>query len=87
MFPTVWQYLGYIGNWLCFFFFGFLSIVVVTTEHSYRTMRQNIITGLSRQQYFLSKFYLIVVVSLLAALLCPVWFYHRVPEHGSHLLA
>lgn len=68
MFPTVWQYLGYIGNWLCFFFFGFLSIVVVTTEHSYRTMRQNIITGLSRQQYFLSKFYLIFMVSLFAAL-------------------
>ncbi len=68
MFPTVWEYLGYIGNWLCFFFFGFLSIVVVTTENSYRTMRQNIITGLSRKQYFLSKLYFIIAVSFFAAL-------------------
>lgn len=68
IFPTIWEYLGYIGNWLCFFFFGFLSIVLVTTEYSYRTMRQNIITGLSRQQYFLGKLYLIAAVSLFAAL-------------------
>ncbi|MCO6481091.1 MAG: ABC transporter permease subunit [Phaeodactylibacter sp.] len=66
IFPTVWEYLGYIGNWLCFFFFGFLSIIVITTEYSYRTMRQNIITGLSRRQYFLGKVYFIVAMSLVA---------------------
>lgn len=66
IFPTVWEYLGYVGNWLCFFFFGFLSVIVITTEYSYRTMRQNIITGLSREQYFLGKVYFIVAMSLLA---------------------
>ncbi|MCB9287124.1 MAG: ABC transporter permease subunit [Lewinellaceae bacterium] len=66
IFPTVWEYLGYVGNWLCFFFFGFLSIIIVTTEYSYRTMRQNIITGLSRRQYFMGKVYFILAMSLLA---------------------
>ncbi len=68
MFPTVWEYLGYVGNWLCFFFFGFLAIITITTEYSYRTMRQNIITGLSRRQYFLGKVYFILAMSLLATL-------------------
>ncbi len=68
IFPTVWEYLGYIGNWLCFFFFGFMAIISVTTEYSYRTMRQNIITGMSRRQYFLGKLYWILAVSLFAAL-------------------
>jgi len=68
IFPTVWEYLGYIGNWLCFFFFGFLSIISVTLEHSYRTMRQNIITGMSRGQYFRGKLYFILAVCLAATL-------------------
>ena len=32
------------------FSFWFPVIIIVTTEYSYRTMRQNIITGLSRRQ-------------------------------------
>jgi len=68
IFPTIWEYLGYIGNWLAFFFFGFLAIISVTVEDSYRTMRQNIITGMSRGQYFLGKLYLILAVSAFAAL-------------------
>lgn len=68
IFPTIWEFLGYIGSWLCFFFFGFLSIISVTLEYSNRTMRQNIITGLSRKEYFLGKLYFILALSLGAAL-------------------
>ncbi|TXB66541.1 hypothetical protein [Phaeodactylibacter luteus] len=68
MFPTVWEYLGYIGNWLCFFFFGFLSIIIVTNEYSYKTLRQNIITGMSRKSFFLGKLYFILAISLAATL-------------------
>jgi ABC-2 type transport system permease protein len=97
MFPTVWQYLGYIGNWLCFFFFGFLAIIMVTTEYSNKTMRQNIITGLSRKQYFLSKFYFTVGISLFATLyftLCAliigffnteVIYWHKVWQYGDYI--
>ncbi len=68
MFPTVWGYLGYIGNWLTFFFLGFLSVIIVTMEHSNRTFRQNIITGLSRNEFFKAKIVFILTISLLATL-------------------
>ncbi|MEL6864695.1 MAG: ABC transporter permease subunit [Bacteroidota bacterium] len=66
MFPSVWAYLGYIGNWLCFFFFGFLSVISVTNEFANRTLRQNIITGLSRTDFFVAKFSFILAISFFA---------------------
>jgi hypothetical protein len=66
MFPTVWGYLGYIGNWLTFFFLGFLSVIIVTVENNNRTYRQNIITGLSRSEYFQGKVIFIIVICLVA---------------------
>ncbi len=68
MFPKIWGWLGYIGNWLVFFFLGFLAVLSVTTEFRNKTLRQNIITGVSRTQYFLSKFYFIVAISAVATL-------------------
>jgi ABC-type transport system involved in multi-copper enzyme maturation permease subunit len=65
-FPSVWEWLGYVGNWLVFFLFGFLAVLLVTNEHSSRTLRQNIISGLHRQEFFLSKLYFIAAVSLAA---------------------
>ena len=68
MFPSVWQYLGYTGNWLCFFFFGFLAVYTVTSEFANRTLRQNIITGLSRRQFFLAKLSFILAICGFATL-------------------
>ena len=68
MFPTIWGYLGYIGNWLSFFFLGFLSVIMVTAENSYKTFRQNIITGLSRNEYFAGKIIFILTICLMATL-------------------
>lgn len=62
-FPNVWIWLGYIGSWLTFFFMGFLGVLMVTNEYSNKTLRQNIITGLSRKAYFSSKLYFILAVS------------------------
>lgn len=68
MFPYVWPILGFIGNWICFFFLGFIGVIMVTNERQNKTMRQNIITGLSRKEYFLSKLYFILAVSGVATL-------------------
>ena len=67
-FPGIWSYLGYAGNWLVFFFLGFIVLYTVTSEVDYKTMRQNIITGLSRKDYFLSKFYIVLSLSVFATL-------------------
>lgn len=67
-FPTVWDYLGYAGSWLVFFFLGLISVFIVVNEVSFKTFRQNIIIGLTRRTYFLSKVYSIIAISLLATL-------------------
>lgn len=63
MFPNVWQTLGYVGNWLSYFILGFISVLTVTNEFSNRTLRQNIISGVSRTDFFLSKLYFIIAIS------------------------
>ncbi len=68
MFPNIWIFLGYVGNWLVFFFLGFIGVLAITSEYANKTLRQNIITGVTRQQFFLSKLSLIVFVSLGATL-------------------
>ena len=66
MFPSVWEYLGYIGNWLVFFFLGFTAIISITHEYANKTLRQNIITGLSRKDYFFAKLAWIFSLALAA---------------------
>lgn len=68
MFPNVFDFVGYVGNWLSFFVFSFLAVLTVTNEFSYKTLRQNIISGVSRQDFFLSKLYFLIFISLSATL-------------------
>lgn len=67
-FPEIWGYLAYIGNWLSFFFLGFIGVLSVTTEFANKTLRQNIINGVTRNEFFTGKILLIFTVSLLATL-------------------
>lgn len=71
-FPGIWKWLGWDGNWMVFFALGFLMVYVISIEMSYKTMRQNIITGLTRTEYFLSKLYVLIVFSLFATILYAV---------------
>lgn len=67
-FPTIWGWLGYIGNWMVFFILGFMAVLMVTNEYSNRTLRQNVITGLKREEFFKSKVAFMVTVALVATL-------------------
>ncbi len=64
--PLIWDYLGYAGNWIVFFFLGVLMIYTVTIDVQNKTMRQNIITGMTRTDYFLSKFLITLVLATVA---------------------
>ena len=66
MFPTVWTTLGFVGNWLTFFLFGFLAIITFTNEVSYKTMRQNVITGMTQSAFLSSKLVMILAISFCA---------------------
>ncbi|NJM26386.1 MAG: ABC transporter permease [Bacteroidia bacterium] len=64
-FPDVWQNL----IWFSGFFKIVLAIMVVvsiTNEYSYRTVRQNIIDGLSRWEFLQSKIYTNALLSLMS---------------------
>ncbi|NND31796.1 MAG: ABC transporter permease subunit [Saprospiraceae bacterium] len=67
-FPTIWSFLAYSGSWLAYFFLGFLAIYIFSSEFSQRTFRQNIISGLTREELFLSKIGFLLVISFLASL-------------------
>lgn len=67
-FPDVWQNLVYISG----FFKIVLAIMViisVTNEYTYRTIRQNIIDGMSRWQFLLSKILTNVLLSLMSVVM------------------
>jgi len=66
--PLIWDYLGYAGNWVVFFFLGVMVIYTVTIDATTKTMRQNIITGLSRKEYYLAKFFTVNVLAIAATL-------------------
>lgn len=61
-FPFIWHFNTYVAAWLKFF----LAIVIVSmmaNEYSYGTLKQNLIDGLSKKEFILSKF---LTVTLLA---------------------
>ena len=53
-FPDVWLNLIWVGG-LLKVLLGIMVVISVTNEFAYRTIRQNIIDGLSRWEFLLSK--------------------------------
>jgi ABC-type transport system involved in multi-copper enzyme maturation permease subunit len=66
-FPYIWHFNTYVAALLKFF----LAIVIVSmmaNEYSYGTLKQNLIDGLSKQEFILSKFLTIVLFALCSTL-------------------
>ncbi len=64
-FPYIWHFNTYIAAILKFF----LAIVIVSmmsNEYSYGTLKQNLIDGMSKQEFILSKFLTVVVFSFVS---------------------
>jgi ABC-type transport system involved in multi-copper enzyme maturation permease subunit len=64
-FPDVWQNLFYISGFFKLVL-AFLVVISITNEFTYRTIRQNIIDGMSREQFLLSKIGTNVLLSLMS---------------------
>jgi ABC-type transport system involved in multi-copper enzyme maturation permease subunit len=67
-FPTVWDYQGYVGNWMVSILLGFFMIYTITSEVSNRTLRQSIINGQTRFDYWISKVLVMVSLSIFATI-------------------
>jgi hypothetical protein len=65
-FPYIWHNLTYIAG-LFKFLLAFTIILFICNEFSYRTIRQHIITGMSRESFFLAKLLSTVALSFYAA--------------------
>lgn len=66
-FPYIWHFNTYMASILKFF----LLLVIVSmmaNEYSYKTLKQNLIDGLSKKEFILSKFYTVVVFALISTL-------------------
>ncbi len=64
-FPYIWHFNTYVADFFTFFL-AIIVVSMVTNEFSYRTLKQNLIDGLSKKEFILSKFYFLVTLSLLA---------------------
>lgn len=67
-FVDIWQNLGWLATifkWIP----AFLVIISITLEYSQKTIKQNIIDGLSKKEFLLSKLSLVVFISIGSALL------------------
>jgi ABC-type transport system involved in multi-copper enzyme maturation permease subunit len=66
-FPYIWHFNTYIAAILKFF----LLLVIVSmmaNEYSYKTLKQNLIDGLSKKEFILSKFYTVIVFALVSTI-------------------
>lgn len=66
-FPLAWAMTAYVSSYL-FIIPGFLTIILFTNEFSYKTHRQNLIDGYTRNQFITAKLLGIVSLSLISTL-------------------
>jgi len=62
-FPDIWQNLTYVASFFKIFP-AFLVIITISNEFNYRILRQNIIDGLSKKEWLLSKILFLGTIAL-----------------------
>ena len=67
-FPDVWQNLTYVSG-LFKVILAFMVVISITNEFTYRTVRQNVIDGLSRAQFLISKVLINILLSAMSAVM------------------
>ncbi len=70
-FPIIWHITTFFASQFKFFF-AIVVVSMIGNEYSNKTLKQNLIDGLSKKEFILSKFYTIVFFSLLATVLIAV---------------
>lgn len=65
-FEDIWHNMTYMAS-LAKIIPAFIFLIIVTNEYSFKTLRQNIIDGMTRQEFLLSKLNLAFVYSVISA--------------------
>ena len=66
-FIDIWQNLTWVYK-ACSILLGFIAVISFSNEYSYGTIKQNVIDGLSRKEFLLSKIVFIVLLSGIVSL-------------------
>ena len=64
-FPYIWHFNTYVAAILKFFLL-LVIVSMMSNEYSYKTLKQNLIDGLSKKEFILSKFYTVIAFSLIS---------------------
>ncbi len=67
-FPIIWHLTTFFASQFKFFF-AIVVVSMIGNEYSNKTIKQNLIDGLSKKEFILSKFYTIVFFSLISTVL------------------
>ena len=67
-YPDVWQNITFVAA-IFKIFLGFIMVISIANESNYRTLRQNIIDGLSKREFFLGKILVCCVLAGASTLL------------------
>ena len=66
-FPFIWHWNTYFASTFKIFF-ALVAISMISNEYNYKTLKQNLIDGMSKKEVILSKFYVIVAYSLISTI-------------------
>lgn len=66
-FPYIWHFNTFTASILKFFLL-FVIVSMMANEYSYKTLKQNLIDGLSKKEFILSKFYTVVIFAALSTI-------------------
>lgn len=66
-FPYIWHFNTYIAAILKFFLL-LVIVSMISNEYSYKTLKQNLIDGMSKKEFILSKFYMVLAFALISAI-------------------
>lgn len=67
-FPYIWHFTTFIASWLKIFL-AVIIVSMIANEYSYGTLKQNLIDGMSKKEFLLSKVYTILVFSFVSTTL------------------
>ena len=67
-FPGVWHNMAYLASWFKLLL-AVIIVILVTNEYSYKTLRQNIIDGMSKWEIIWAKELIILILSVIAVIL------------------
>jgi len=66
-FPGIWKNMAYLGSWFKLLL-ALIIVIVVTNEYTYKTLRQNIIDGMSKWEVIWAKQFVIFTLGIISTL-------------------